>query len=57
MVGAINSDHTDHVKDVKDEQSFARLGMDVPNDKGIVFVASAEVAPTSCQICRSRTYG
>ena len=53
----MNSDHTDHVEDVKDEQSFAGLGMDVPNDDGIIFVAAAEVVPMSCQICGSRTYG
>jgi len=47
----MNRDHTDHVEDVKDEQCFAELGMDAPNDEGIVFVASAEVAPTTCQIC------
>jgi hypothetical protein len=47
----------DHVEDVKDEQSFARLGIDVPNDEGIIFVASADIALTTCQICGSRTYG
>ena len=56
-MGAINRDHTDHVEDVKDEQSFAGLGMDVPNDKGIVLVAAADVAPTTSQICGLRTYG
>ena len=53
----MNSDHTDHVEDVKVEQSFAGLGIDIPNDEGIVFVASADVVPTSCQSRRSRTYG
>jgi hypothetical protein len=56
MVGAMNSNHTDHVEDVKDEQSFARLGMDVLNNEGIIFVAAVEVVPMSCQICGSRTY-
>ena len=57
MVGAMNKDYTDHVKDMKYKQSFAGLGMDALNDKGIVFEASAEVAPMTCQICGSRTYG
>jgi hypothetical protein len=48
MVGAMNRDHTDHIKDVKDKRSFAGLGMDVPNDVGIVFVASMEAVPTFC---------
>jgi hypothetical protein len=52
----MNRDHTDHVEDVKYERSVAGLGMDAPNDEGIVFVASVEVAPMSCQICGSRTY-
>ncbi len=56
-MGAINRDHTDHVEDMKDEQSVARLGMDVPNDEGIVLVAAADVVPTACQICGLRTYG
>jgi len=51
----MNRDHTDHVEDVKYEQSFAGSGMDAPNDEGIIFVASADVAPTTCQICGSRT--
>ena len=57
MVEAINRDHTDHMKDMKDEQSFAGLGIDAPNDEGIVLVAAADVAPTSFQICGLRTYG
>ncbi len=57
MVGAINRDHTDHVEDVKDEQSVAGLGMDVPNDKGIILVAAMDVVLTACQICGLRTYG
>jgi hypothetical protein len=52
----MNRDHMDHIEDVKDKQSFAGLEMDVPNDVGIVFVASVEVAPMSCQIHGSRTY-
>jgi hypothetical protein len=56
-VGAINRDHTDHVEDVKDERSFAGLGIDVPNDEGIVLVAAADVAPTISQIFGLRTYG
>ncbi len=50
-MGAINRDHTDHVEDVKDEQAFAGLGMDVPNDEGIVLVAVADVVPTTSQTC------
>jgi len=46
----MNRDHIDQVKDVKYEQSFAGSGMDAPNDDGINFVASAEVAPMACQI-------
>ena len=57
MVGAINRDHTDHVKDVKDKQSVAGLGMDVLNNEGIVLVAAADVVPTACQICGLRMYG
>jgi len=57
MVGAMKRDHTDHIKDVKQEQSFTGLGIDVPNDEGIVFVASAEVAPMTCQMCGFRMYG
>jgi len=53
----MNRDHTDHVKDMKYELSFAGLGMDAPNDEGIIFVAFAEVAPTTCQIFGARTYG
>jgi hypothetical protein len=53
----MNSDHTDHIEDVKVERSFAGLGIDVPNDEGIVFVASADVIPTSCQSHGSRMYG
>ena len=53
----MDKDHTDHVEDMKYKQSFAGLGIDTPNDKGIVFEASAEVAPMTCQICGSRTYG
>ena len=56
-MGAINRDHIDHIEDVKDEQSVAGLGMDVPNDEGIVLVAAADVVPTACQICGLRTYG
>ena len=56
-MGAINRDHTDHVEDVKDEQSVAGLGMDDPNDEGIVFVAAVDVAPAACQIDGLRTYG
>jgi len=51
----MNRDHTDHVKDVKYEQSFAGLGMATPNDEGIVFVASADVAPMTCQISGFKT--
>ena len=57
MVGAMNRDHTDHVKDVKYELSFAGLGMDAPNDEGIIFVAFVEVAPMTCQIFGARMYG
>ena len=57
MVGAINRDHTDHVEDVKDEESVAGLGMEVPNDEGIVLVAAVDVVPTICQIDGLRTYG
>jgi len=57
MVGVINRDHMDHVEDVKDDQSFAGLGMDPPNDEGIILVAAADVVPTVCQICGLRTYG
>ena len=39
----MNRDHTDHVEDVKHERSFAGLGIDAPNDEGIVLVASADV--------------
>ena len=46
-MGAINRDHTDHIEDVKDEQSVAGLEMDVPNDDGIVFVAAADVSTNS----------
>jgi len=53
----MNSDHTDHVEDVKYELSFAGLGMGAPNDEGIIFVAFAEVAPTTCHISGGRTYG
>jgi len=42
---------------MKDEQSFAGLGMDVPNDEGIVLVATVDVAPTTSQICGLRMYG
>ena len=56
-MGAMNRDHTDHVEDVKYEQSFAGLGIDAPNDEGIDFVAPAEVAPTTCQTRELRTYG
>jgi hypothetical protein len=48
MVGAMNKDYMDHVEDVEDEQSFAGLGTDVPNDEDIVSVASAEMAPMTC---------
>ena len=27
-------DHTDHIEDAKQEQSFAGLGIDVPNNEG-----------------------
>jgi hypothetical protein len=47
----------DHIDDVKEEQSFARLGMGVPNNEGIVFVAFAEAVPTACQDCGYMTYG
>jgi hypothetical protein len=47
----------DHIEDVKDEQSVAGLGMDAPNDEGIVFVAATNVVPTACQICGLRMYG
>ena len=47
----------DHVEDVKDEQSVAGLGMDAPNDEGIVLVAAADVVPTTCQIRGLRMYG
>ena len=57
MVRAINRDHTDHVEDVNDEQSFAGLGMDVPNDEGVVLVAATDTVPTSSQICGLRMYG
>ncbi len=57
MVGAINRDHMDHIKDMKDEQSVARLGMDVPNDEGIVLVAAVDVVLTAYQICGLRMYG
>ena len=57
MVRAINRDHTDHAEDVKDEESVAGLGMEVPNDEGIVLVAAADVVPTICQIDGLRTYG
>ena len=57
MVGAINRDHTDHVEDMNNEQSFAGLGMDVPNDEGVVLIAAADAVPTSSQICGLRTYG
>jgi len=43
----MNRDHTDHVEDVKDEQSFAGLGMATPNDEGIICVALVEAVPTS----------
>jgi hypothetical protein len=56
-VGAIKRDHTDHVDDVKDERSFAGLGIDAPNDEGIVLVAAADLAPTAFQIPGFRTYG
>jgi hypothetical protein len=56
-VGPINRDHIDHVEDVNDEQSFAGLGMDDPNDEGIVLVAAADAVPTACQISGLRTYG
>jgi len=52
----MNRDHTDHIEDVKYEQSFAGSGIDAPNNEGIVFEASAEVEPTTCQILGSRTY-
>ena len=52
----MNRDHTDHVEDVKDELSFAGLGMDAPNDEGIVLVAAAEESPMACQIPGFRTY-
>jgi len=51
----MNRDHTDHVKDMKNERSFAGLGMAAPNDEGIIFVASADVAPMTCQIRGSKT--
>jgi len=51
----MNRDHTDHVEDVKNKQSFAGLGMAAPNDEGIIFVASVDVAPTTCQIHGSKT--
>jgi hypothetical protein len=53
----LKRDHTDHIEDMKDEQSFAGLGIDTPNDEGIVFVAFAEVAPMTCQISGFRMYG
>ena len=56
-MGAINRDHIDHIKDMKDEQSVAELGMNVPNDDGIVLIAVTDVVPTACQICGLRTYG
>ena len=57
MVGVINRDHTDHVEDMKDEESVAGLGMEVPNDEGIILVAAADVVLTACQIDGLRTYG
>jgi hypothetical protein len=56
-MGAINRDHMDHVEDVKYEQSVAGLGMDAPNDEGIILVAAVDVVPTVCQISGLRTYG
>ena len=56
MVGAINRDHTDHTKDMKDEESVAGLGMEVPNNEGIVLVAAVDAVPTICQIDGLRTY-
>ena len=56
-MGAINRDHTDHVEDMKDEQSFAGLEIDALNDEGIVLVAATDIALTSSQICGLRTYG
>jgi len=53
----MNSDHTDHVEDVKYKLSFAGLGMGAPNDKGIIFVAFVEVAPMTCHISGGRMYG
>jgi hypothetical protein len=55
-VGATNRDHRDHVEDVKDDRSFAGLGMAPPNDKGIVFVASVESVLTYCQAGESMMY-
>jgi len=51
----MNRDHTDHVEDVKYEQSFAGLGMAAPNNEGIIFVASADVVPMTCQISGFKT--
>ena len=39
----MNSDHTDHVEDVKVERSFAGLGIDVPNDEGIVVTVDESI--------------
>jgi len=52
----MNRDHTDHIEDVKYEPSFAGSGIDVPNNEGIIFEASVEVEPMTCQIWGSRTY-
>ena len=53
----MNRDHIDQVEDMKYEQSFARSGIDAPNNNGINFVASVEVAPMACQIFGHRMYG
>jgi hypothetical protein len=52
----MNRDHRDYIKDVKDNQSFAGLGMASPNDKGIIFVVSAESVPICYQAGGSMTY-
>jgi hypothetical protein len=57
MVGVINRDHTDYIKDVKDQQSIARLEMDVLSDEGIVLIAAINIVLTACQICELRIYG
>jgi hypothetical protein len=52
-----NRDHRDHVEDVKDDQSFAGLGMAAPNDERIIFVASVELVLMLCQAGGSMMYG